>query len=161
MPDVYYDFSAMRFSADSVALCIAMGGSFLPPTPRDIDMLWEEIQHSFVQAGWARVANILDKMSYTYDALGLVAVRGTNSQAQEVFRLLTPYRTQVPGAKSAEAQFTVSVRFSRSTRCPQHLWVHHWMGCMRVVDDGGPVHPVPKLSATDQEPYRQSAPLPS
>ena len=155
MPGVYYDFSAMRFSADSVALCATTGGTLLPPAPHETEILWEDILHNFVQAGWGRVADLLGKMSYTCDALGTFAIHGTGLQHQEVFRRLTPYYSRLPGARRSEAQMTVSVRFFRAHHHAQRLSVHHWMGCVRVLEDGGPLHPLPKLSTADRDPFLQ------
>lgn len=130
MTSVHYDFSAMRFLSDQVAISINTACAPVPPPTERIKNTWDDILNCFALGGWYQVAHILSVLPYNCNALGVFAIGGTNQRRQEIFRLLAPHRI-----KAAEAQFSVSIRFSRNHACPDQLSIHHWIGCVRSVED--------------------------
>ena len=140
MTSVHYDFSAMCFSSTHVGISVTTNCVLAPPPTEQIKTTWDDILNCFASGGWHQVAHILGALPYTCNALGVFAVGGPNRRRQEVFRLLTPHRI-----KATEAQFSLSVRFSRELARLDRLTIHHWMGCARSVEDDTFVLPLPNM----------------
>ena len=130
MASIQYDFFALHIPPNRITISATTNCILSPPSDKQIKTMWGDILNSFAAGGWYQVAHILSALPYTCNTLGRFAIGGPKRRHREIFHLLTPQRIKVP-----EAELSVSIRFSRHKASPHQLSIHHWMDCVRVVED--------------------------
>ena len=131
--EICYEFSAVAYPPDAVALYVTVRGVPYDLTPPHIRQVWHDVQVCFTHAGYPRVAAILGRLQPDWNGVGTFIIKGPPAPRQEVFDLLS--RDFSPDHKAGRPH-TVSMEFHQSHTPPQLvIHAHHGMIYSWRVDD--------------------------